>query len=143
MKALRIKQTRFRMPQARTGFRKIRKASTLIRHHHGAYHARIVTNKDVFLSLYRLGSDSVQNFEESRRLRSHVVPLQAIYLRCRLAAIIDEPFRTRTISQLRFILDLRKGYYPPMNVPLRFPPLHMTCLVKCSIFFVSLCSEST
>ena len=38
MKALRIKQTRFRMRQARTGLRKIRKASALIRHDHGAYH---------------------------------------------------------------------------------------------------------
>ena len=53
---------------------------------------------DVFLSLYRLGSDSVQKFEESRRLCSHVVPLQAIYLRW-LVTIIDEPFRTRAISQ--------------------------------------------
>ena len=51
MKALRIKQTRFRMPQARTGLRRIRKASALIRHHHGAYHTRIVSNKDIFLSL--------------------------------------------------------------------------------------------
>ena len=123
MKALRIKQTRFRMPQARTGLRRIRKASALIRHHHGAYHARIVSIKDIFLSLYRLGSDSVQKFEESRRLRSHVVPLQAIYLRCRLVAIIDEPFRTRAISQLRLILEFRKGHYPPTNIPLRLPRL--------------------
>ena len=101
-----------------------------------------IMNKDVFVSLYRLGRDSVQKFEESRRLRSHVVPLQAISLRCRLVAIIGEPFRTIAISQLRLIFEFRKGHYPPMNVPLRFPPLHMTCLVKCSIFFVSLCSES-
>ena len=59
----------------------------------------------------------------SRRLRSHLVPLQAIYLRCRLVAIIDEPFRTRAISQLRLILEFRKGHYPPTNVPLRLPPL--------------------
>ena len=91
------------------------------RHHHGACHARIVNNKDV-LSLYRLGSDSVQKFEE-RRLRSHLVPVQAIYLRCRLVAIIDEPFRTRAISQLRLILEFRKGHHPPTNVPLRLPPL--------------------
>ena len=123
MKRLRIQQVRFRMPQARTGLRRIRKADALIRHHHGAYHARITTNKDIFLSLYRLGSDSVQKFEESRRLRSHVVPLQAIYLRCRLVAVIDEPFRTRAISQLRLILEFRKGHYPPTNVPLRLPPL--------------------
>ena len=123
MKALRIKQTRFRMPQARTGLRRIRKASALIRHHHGAYHTPIVSNKDIFLSLYRLGSDSVQKFEESRRLRSHVVPLQAIYLRSRLVVIIDEPFRTRAISQLRLILEFRKGHYPPTNIPLRLPPL--------------------
>ena len=90
LKRLRIKQVRFRMPQARTGLRKIRKADALIRHHHGAHYARIKTNKDIFLSLYRLGRDSVQKFEESRRLRSHVVPLQAIYLRCRLVAIIDD-----------------------------------------------------
>ena len=100
------------------------KASALIRHHHGTYiHARIVNNKDIFLSLCRLGSDSVQKFEESRRLRSRVVPLQAIYLRCRLVAIIDEPFRTRAISQLRLVLEFRKGHYPPTNIPLRLPPL--------------------
>ena len=109
MKALRIKQTRFRMPRARTGLRRIRKASALIRHHHDAYHTRIISNRDIFLSLYRLGSDSVQKFEEPRRLRSHVVPLQAIYLRCRLVVIIDEPFRARAISQLRLILEFRKG----------------------------------
>ena len=123
MKALRIKQTRFRMPQARTGLRRIRKASALIRHHHGAYRTRIISNRDIFLSLYRLGSDSVQKFEESRRLRSHVVPLQAIYLRCRLVVIIDEPFRTRAIGQLRLILEFRKGHYPPTSIPLRLPPL--------------------
>ena len=123
MKRLRIKKIRFRMQQARTGLRKIRKADALIRHHHGAHYARIRNNKDIFLSLYRLGSDSVQKFEESRRLRSHVVPLQAIYLRCRLVAVIDAPFRTRAISQLRLILEFRKGHYPPANVPLRLPPL--------------------
>ena len=117
LKRLRIKQVRFRMP------RKIRKADALIRHHHGAPYARIRNNRDIFLSLYRLGSDSVQKFEESRRLRSHVVPLQAIYLRCRLVAVIDEPFRTRAISQLRLILEFRKGHFPPVNVPLRLPPL--------------------
>ena len=52
-----------------------------------------------------------------------MVPLQAIYLRCRLVAVIDEPFRTRAISQLRLILEFRKGHYPPTNVPLRLPPL--------------------
>ena len=123
MKALRIKQTRFRMPQARTGLRRIRKASALIRHHHGAYHTRTISNRDIFLSLYRLRSDSVQKFEESRRLRSHVVPLQAIYLRCRLVVIIDEPFRTRAISQPRLSLLFRKGHYPPTNIALRLPPL--------------------
>ena len=105
MKTLRIEQTRFRMPQAKTGHRQVRNASTLIRHQHGDYHECILSNKDIFLSLYRLGSDSAQKFEESRRLRSHVVPLQAIYLRCRLVAIIDEPFKTRAISQLRPILE--------------------------------------
>ena len=128
MKALRIKQTRFRMPQARAGLRRIRKASALTRHHHGAYHTRIISNRDIFLSLYRLGSDSVQKFEESCRLRSHVVPVQAIYLRCRLVVIIDEPFRTRAISQLRLILDFRKGHYPPTNIPLRLPPLQTDAL---------------
>ena len=54
---------------------RIRKAFALIRHHHGAYHARIVSNKIIILSLYRLGSDNVQKFEESHRLRSHKVPL--------------------------------------------------------------------
>ena len=105
MKTLRIEQTRFRTPQAKTGHRQGRKASTLIRHQHGDYHECILSNKDIFLSLYRLGSDSAQKFEESRRLRSHVVPLLAIYLRCRLVAIIDEPFQTRAISQLRPILE--------------------------------------
>ena len=123
MKARRIKQTRFRMPQARTGLRRIRKASALIRHHHGAYHTRIISNRDIFLCLYRLGSDRGQKFEESHRLRSHVVPLQATYLRCRLVVIIDEPCRTRAISQLRLILEFRKGHYPPANIPLRLPPL--------------------
>ena len=65
----------------------------------------------------------MQKFEESLRLRSHVAPLQAIYLRCRLVVVIDEPFRTRTISQLRLILEFRKGHYPHANVPLRLPPL--------------------
>ena len=37
--------------------------------------------------------------------------------------IIDEPFRTRAISQLRLILKFRKGHYPPTNVPLELPPL--------------------
>ena len=63
LKRLRIKQVRVRMPQARTGLRKIRKADALIRHHHGAHYARIKNNKDIFLSLCRLGSDSVQKFE--------------------------------------------------------------------------------
>ena len=57
-------------------------------------------------------------------LRSHVVePLQSIYLRCRLVAIIDEPFRARANNQLRFVLEFRNGHYPPTNMPLRLPPL--------------------
>ena len=100
------------------------KASALIRHHHGTYiHARIVNNKDIFLSLCRLGSDSVQKFEESRRLRSRVVPLQAIYLRCRLVAIIDEPFRTRAISQLRLVLEISQRTLPSHEHSSQAPPL--------------------
>ena len=131
------------MPQARTGLRKIRKADALIRHHHGAHYARIRNNKDIFLSLYRLGSDSVQKFEESRRLRSHVVPLQAIYLRCRLVAVVDEPFRTRAISQLRLILEFRLGHYPPANVPLRLPPLahDLAGEVQCILRFLVQCER--
>ena len=131
------------MPQARTGLRKIRKADALIRHHHGAHYARIRNNKDIFLSLYRLGSDSVQKFEESRRLRSHVVPLQAIYLRCRLVAVVDEPFRTRAISQLRLILEFRLGRYPPANVPLRLPPLahDLAGEVQCILRFLVQCER--
>ena len=74
MKALCL--SRFRMPQAKTGLRKICKASALIRHHHGA---SIVNNKGVFLSLYRLGNVSVRKFEESRRgtFTVHLSPLQA------------------------------------------------------------------
>ena len=89
------------------------------------HNARIKNNKDIFLSLYRLGSDSVQKFEESRRLRSHVVPLQTIYLRCKLVAIIDEPFRTRAISQLRLILEFRKGTIHLRMFLLGSLPLHM------------------
>ena len=68
--------------------------------------------------------DSVQKLEESRRTRSHATPLQAVYLRCGLVAIIDEPFRTRAINQLRLTLTRRRGRYPPAIVPLRFPLAH-------------------
>ena len=38
-------------------------------------------------------------------------------------AVIDEPFKTKAISQLRLMLEFRKGYYPPANDLLRLPPL--------------------
>ena len=122
LKRLRIKPQRYRLPQSQTGLRFIRKANALMRKL-GVYHQRIMGNRNIFLSLYRLGSDSAWNFEESRLLRSHVTPLQALYLRCRLLSRIDEPFRTRAGNQLRLILASRKGQQPPMNVPLRLPPL--------------------
>ena len=121
LKRLRIKPQRCRL--SKTGLRFIRKATALVRKRRGVYHQRIMGNRSVFLSLYRLGSDSVKKFEESRLLRSHVTPLQALYLRCRLLSRIDEPFRTRSGKQLRLILAFRKGQQPPTNVPLRLPPL--------------------
>ena len=53
---------------------RIRKAFALIRHHHGAYHARIVSNKIIILSLYRLGSDN------GRNLKSHTDCARIRYL---------------------------------------------------------------
>ena len=123
LKSLRIKQTSFRLPQARTGNRFTSKCQALIRRRHGLYHQHFLNNKQVFLSLYRLGSDSLEKFEESRRLRSHCTPLQELYLRCRLVSMIDEPFKTRAVQQLRLIMEFRKGHMPPTNVPLRLPPL--------------------
>ena len=41
MNALRIKQVRYRLPQARTGLRHVRKAHALVRRQHGAYHFHI------------------------------------------------------------------------------------------------------
>ena len=84
----------------------------------------------------------MKKFEESRRLRSHLVPLQVIYLRCRLAAIIGKPSRTRATSQLRLVREFRKGHTLPRMFLSGSLPSDMTCLVKCSIFFVSLCNEN-
>ncbi|CAE7240415.1 AMY1.1, partial [Symbiodinium sp. CCMP2592] len=123
LKSLRIKQNRFRLPQARTGHRFTKKCQALIRRCHGLYHQHLLNNKQVFLSLYRLGSDSLEKFLESRTLRSHRTPLQELYLRCRLVNMIDEPFKTRATQQLRLIMEFRRGHMPPTNVPLRLPPL--------------------
>ena len=75
MKALRIKQTRFRMPQARTGLRRIHKASALSRHHHDAYHTPIVSNKDIFFSLCIVWEATV-----CRSLKSHADCARMWYL---------------------------------------------------------------
>ena len=74
LKRLRIKQQRYRLPPSQAGLRFVHKADALVRKRHGVYHQRIMSNRSVFLSLYRLGSDSVKKFEESRLLRSHVTP---------------------------------------------------------------------
>ena len=82
----------------------------------------IADSTEVCRSLYRLGSNTCQKFEESKLLRSSKVPLAALYLRVRFLEFIDEPWRGRAQRQLQSVLRFRKGDLPPQNVPLILQP---------------------
>ena len=75
------------------------------------------------MSLYRLGSNTKQKFEEAKRLRSRDTPLTALYLRARLLKFLDEPWQPRARKYLQSALRYRRGDIPPRNTSLILLPV--------------------
>ena len=122
---LRLHEKKFAVFGAKVGNRFVRKASRHARYRHVAVAVNqhtLADSTEVCRSLYRLGSNTRQKFEESKLLRSNRVPLAALYLRARLLKFIDEPWRGRAQRQLQSVLRFRKGDLPPQNVPLILQP---------------------
>ena len=122
---LRLHEKKFPIFGAKVGKRFICRANRHARYRHVAVASQQHTIADptaVCLSLYRLGSNTCQKFEESKLLRSNKVSLAALYLRVRFLKFIDEPWRGRAQRQLQSVLRFRKGDLPPQNVPLILQP---------------------
>ena len=113
----------FTLPASNTGQRFIKRTLRFMQNHQRLDIQSFRADCAIFLSLYRLGSNSLHKFRESRILRSHLTSLPQLYLRQRLVQQLDEPWRTRASQQLRLILRFRGGDVPPTNIPLRLPPL--------------------
>ena len=122
---LRLHEKKFVVFGTKAANRFVRRANRHARCRHVAVAVNqrtIADSAEVCLSLYRLGSNTRQKFEESKLLRSNKVPLAAPYLRARLLKFIDEPWRSRAQRQLHSVLRFRKGDLPPQNVPLILQP---------------------
>ena len=80
---------------------------------------RLYTSEAIYKLLIRLGSDTIEKFHVSRLLRSTQTDVKYLFLLCRLSHHLGEPFRTRSQSQLRLILQFKGTGPPPPNVPMR------------------------
>ena len=69
--------------------------------------------------LTRLGSDTIEKFHVSKLLRTMQTDVSYLFLLWRLSHHLGEPFRTRSQSQLRLILQFKGTGPPPPNVPMR------------------------
>ena len=69
--------------------------------------------------LTRLGSDTIEKFHVSKLLRITQTDVNYLFLLWRLSHHLGEPFRTRSQSQLRLILQFKGTGPPPPNVPMR------------------------
>ena len=116
---------------------RIRKASAVIRHHHGAYHARIVSNKDIFPLCIVWGATVCRN------LKSHPDCARMWYLyRPSIFAAgwwpslmsLSGPEQSASFDLfLNFAKDII-----PRTLPSDSLPWLMIYLVKCNRFFVFL-----
>ena len=80
---------------------------------------RLYTSEAIYKLLIRLGSDTIEKFHVSRLLRSTQTDVKYAFLLWRLSHHLGEPFRTRSQSQLRLILQFKGTGPPPPNVPMR------------------------
>ena len=119
---LRLHERRFTLPSPGTGRRFVDRARRHARYKVLASLQPIESN-DVFLSLYKLGSNSKQKFHEAKLLRSRLTDLTHLYLRARLMKFISGPWKTRATKQLRLTLAFRQGHPPSVNRPLILPRL--------------------
>ena len=119
---LRLHERRFTLPSPGTGRRFVDRARRHARYKFSASLQPVESNA-VFLSLYKLGSNSKQKFHEAKLLRSRLTDLTHLYLRARLMKFISEPWKTRATDQLRLTLAFRQGHPPPANRLLILAPL--------------------
>ena len=120
---LRLHENRFVLPKPGTGQRFVQRTQRFRKNHLRMDFDYFLADRKLFISLYRLGSNTMHKFLEARLLRSRWIFLPQMCLRQRLCNLLDEPWRTRAMKQLRLILAFRRGAVPPSNVPLRLPPL--------------------
>jgi hypothetical protein len=90
---------------------------------------RLYTSEAIYKLLIRLGSDTIEKFHVSRLLRSTQTDVKYLFLLCRLSHHLGEPFRTRSQSQLRLILQF-KGTGPP-------PPMSLCAFRSCQILWTN------
>ena len=84
---LRLHERKFTIPAPTTGIRFVRRAHRHARYRHvgtAPCSASVASSSEICVSLYRIGPNTRQKFEEARRLRSRHTPLTALYLRARL-----------------------------------------------------------
>ena len=115
---LRLHEAKFALPAATTGIRFVRRAHRHARYRYGGsvpHSDKLTGSSDIFESLYRLGSNTRNKFEDAKLLRSRNTPLTALYLRARLLKFLDEPWQTRARRCLQNVLRYRKGDLPPRN----------------------------
>ena len=120
---LRLHENRFVLPKPGTGQRFAQRSQRFRKNHTQMDFDYFLSDRKLFISLHRLGSNTMHKFLEARVLRSRWISLPQLYLRQRLCNLLDEPWRTRAMKQLRLVLICGRGAVPPPNVPLRLPPL--------------------
>ncbi|CAE7207108.1 unnamed protein product, partial [Symbiodinium sp. KB8] len=71
--------------------------------------------------LYAISSDTKQEYDASRELRSGKHDNETVTLLCRLANHMEQPWRSKAGARLRRVLTFRNATVPKFNLPLKIP----------------------
>ena len=112
---LRLHEARLALPKPGTGQRFAQRAQRFRKNHTRMDFDYFLSDRKLFISLGRLGSNTMHKFLEARVLRSRWISLPQLYLRQRLCNLLDEPWRTRAMKQLRLILIFRRVVEEPSH----------------------------
>ena len=77
-----------------------------------------------YSALYQLGSNTGASFQTMRELLSADFPPTQLYYFLRLAAFVNEPFRSKAQKLLAQVLHKRRLQVPTALTQLLLPPLH-------------------
>ena len=97
------------------------------RHHHNL---PLCTTTQYWEILFGLASNTREQWDTQRSLRTSKFTKDEIYLLWRMHHNIEEPHQSIISGQLKSVFQFKQIHPPPKNLPIRLPPLHHTDFSK-------------